>query len=176
MLLPRKILVPTDFGDAATEAVDYAIGLARALGSEVVLLHAFDIPAVGYPDGTLIATADMTTRVLESAQIGLQRQVSDYESSGVPLRSVVKQGDAWRSIVNTADELDVDMIVMGTHGRRGLPRALLGSVAEKVVRAAHVPVLTVHAGGRAARAEMPLAHDRDEQPAMTPPAVESSRH
>jgi nucleotide-binding universal stress UspA family protein len=60
------------------------------------------------------------------------------------VRALLKQGNAWRTIIDTADELHAGMIVMGTHGRHGLPRALLGSVAEKVVRSAHCPVLTVH--------------------------------
>lgn len=145
MSLPKRILVPTDFGDASEAAIEYAIDLAKAIGSEVVLLHSFEIPAVGFPDGALVATAEMTNRVLEGAQVGLDRQVSSYESRGVPLRSVIKQGDAWRTVIATADELGADLIVMGTHGRKGLPRALLGSVAEKVVRTANVPVLTIHA-------------------------------
>lgn len=146
MSLPKTIMVPTDFGDASEAAIEYALDLAKALGGEVVLMHSFEIPAVGFPDGALVATAEMTNRVLEGAQIGLERQVSSYEGRGVPLRTVIKQGDAWRTVIATAEELGADLIVMGTHGRKGLPRALLGSVAEKVVRTAHVPVLTIHAG------------------------------
>lgn len=146
MTLPKTILVPTDFGDASEAAIEYAIELAKAIGSEVVLLHSFEIPAVGFPDGALVATAEMTNRVLEGAQVGLERQAASYEGRGVSLRTVIKQGDAWRTVIATAEELGADLIVMGTHGRKGLPRALLGSVAEKVVRTAHVPVLTIHAG------------------------------
>lgn len=146
MSLPKTILVPTDFGEASEAAVEYALELAKALGSEIVLMHAFEIPAVGFPDGALVATADMTNRVLEGAQVGLDRQVSQYEGRGVEMRTVIKQGDAWRSVIAAGEELGADLIIMGTHGRRGLPRALLGSVAEKVVRTAHCPVLTVHKG------------------------------
>jgi nucleotide-binding universal stress UspA family protein len=172
-MLPKIILVPTDFGDASEAAIEYAIDLARALSGEVVLLHSFEIPAVGFPDGALYATAEMTNRVLEGAQIGLDRQVKEYEHRGIPLRSVVKQGDAWRVINDTADEVGANLIVMGTHGRRGLPRALLGSVAEKVVRTAHVPVLTVHAGDvgdRASRGE------RSNVDATTGAPIPASRH
>lgn len=144
MSLPKTILVPTDFGEASEHAVEYALELAKAVGSDVVLMHAFEIPAVGFPDGALVATADMTNRVIEGAQVGLERQVSQYEGRGVEMRSIIKQGDAWRSVIAAAEEVGADLIVMGTHGRRGLPRALLGSVAEKVVRTAHCPVLTVH--------------------------------
>ena len=70
------------------------------------------------------------------------------EERGVATRGVLKQGPTWQTIVETADEVGAGMIVMGTHGRHGLPRALLGSVAEKVVRTAHTPVLTVHVEDR----------------------------
>jgi nucleotide-binding universal stress UspA family protein len=144
---PKVILVPTDFGEPSEAALDYAIDLAKALGSEVVLLHAYEIPIVGFPDGAIVATADLTARVLEGAQAGLEHQVSSREGQGVNLRGIVKQGDAYRMVNETAEAVGADLIVMGTHGRHGLPRLLLGSVAEKVVRTASVPVLTVHGKG-----------------------------
>lgn len=173
MSLPKTILVPTDFGDASDGALAYAVELARALGAQVVLMHSFEIPAVGFPDGALVATAEMTTRVLEGAQIGLDRQKEYYDGQGVTLRTVVKQGDAWRTVLATADEVGAELIVMGTHGRKGLPRALLGSVAEKVVRTARVPVLTVHAGDVAERTD--VAGERRVR-AGAPDAAPASRH
>jgi nucleotide-binding universal stress UspA family protein len=175
MSLPKKILVPTDFGDASEHAVDYALDLAKALGSEVVLMHAFEIPAVGFPDGALVATADMTNRVLEGAQVGLDRQVAQYEGRGVEIRTVIKQGDAWRSIIAAVDELGSDLIVMGTHGRRGLPRALLGSVAEKVVRTARCPVLTVHKDDVEGSSTRDVASERAGRPTTSESAPEG-RH
>ena len=177
MSLPKTILVPTDFGEASEHAVEYALELAKALGSEVVLMHAFEIPAVGFPDGAMIATADMTNRVLEGAQVGLERQAAQYEGSGVGMRTIVKQGDAWRSIIAAAEELGSDLIVMGTHGRRGLPRALLGSVAEKVVRTAHCPVLTVHKADvdRAAIGDGEVAGERTVRSTTIEP-IPASRH
>jgi nucleotide-binding universal stress UspA family protein len=144
--LPKTLLVPTDFGEGADAALAYAITLAKAIGAEIVVLHTYEIPMVGFPDGTLIATAELASRVLEGANVGLQKTLKDHESAGVAMRSIVKQGDTWRTILETVDEVGAGMIVMGTHGRRGLPRALLGSVAEKVVRMAKCPVLTVHSG------------------------------
>jgi nucleotide-binding universal stress UspA family protein len=175
MSLPKTILVPTDFGEASEQAALYALELAKAIGSEIVLMHAFEIPAVGFPDGALVATADMTNRVLEGAQVGLDRQVSQYEAHGVQMRTVIKQGDAWRSIIETAEELGADLVVMGTHGRRGLPRALLGSVAEKVVRTAHCPVLTVHKGDVDRDAIGEVAGERTVRSTTTEP-VPASRH
>ncbi len=146
MTLPKTILVPTDFGEASQSAIDYAVGLAKTLGATVVLLHAYEIPVVGFPDGAMVVTADLGERMLEGAQSGLDKELARISARGVTVRSMVKQGDAWRSILDAAEEVGADLIVMGTHGRKGLPRVLIGSVAEKVVRTATIPVLTVHAG------------------------------
>jgi len=144
MTLPKTILVPHDFGTGSEHALTYAADLAKALGAEVVVMHAFEIPVIGFPDGALVATPELASRVLEGANTGLERAIAAHKNAGVPLRSMVKQGPTWQTIIETATEIGAGMIVMGTHGRHGLPRALLGSVAEKVVRAAHCPVLTVH--------------------------------
>jgi nucleotide-binding universal stress UspA family protein len=144
MPLPKIILVPTDFGEPSEAALDYAIDYARALGGEVVLMHSYEIPIIGFPDGAIVATAELTARILEGAQAGLDRQVKNRENCGVTIRGIVKQGDAYHMVNETVDEVGADLIVMGTHGRKGIPRVLIGSVAEKVVRTAHVPVLTVH--------------------------------
>lgn len=147
--LPKTILVPTDFGAGSDHALGYATELARALGAEIVVVHTYELPMVGFPDGVMVATPDLVSRVLDGADVGLKASLAAHASSGVAIRSVVKQGPTWQTIIETATEVGAGMIVMATHGRRGLPRALLGSVAEKVVRTATCPVLTVHAGDRA---------------------------
>jgi nucleotide-binding universal stress UspA family protein len=149
MDLPKTLLVPTDFGEASERALAYAVALAKRLGADVVVLHAFEIPIVGFPDGAMVATAELTSRILEGAQSGLDRALARHKGDEVPMRAFVRQGDPWRSVLEAATEFSAGMIVMGTHGRRGLPRALIGSVAEKIVRTATVPVLTVHAGDAA---------------------------
>lgn len=144
-MLPKTILVPTDFSDSSGSALAYAVKLAKSLGAELVVLHTYELPMIGFPDGTLVATAELTSRVLEGARVALDAAVAKHAGAGVSLRTLVKQGESWRTIVDTAPEVGAGLIVMGTHGRSGLPRALLGSVAEKVVRMATCPVLTVHA-------------------------------
>lgn len=144
MTLPKTILVPHDFGTGSDHALAYAVDLAKALGAELVVMHAYEFPMIGFPDGTLVATPELASRVLEGANVGLAKAVAAHSDAGHPLRSMVKQGPTWQTILETATEVGAGMIVMGTHGRHGLPRALLGSVAEKVVRTAHCPVLTVH--------------------------------
>jgi nucleotide-binding universal stress UspA family protein len=146
MTLPKTILVPHDFGTGSDHALAYAAELAKALGAELVVMHAYEIPVIGFPDGALVATPELASRVLEGANVGLKKAIDAFATLGVPMRGLVKQGPTWQTIIETATELAAGMIVMGTHGRHGLPRALLGSVAEKVVRSAHCPVLTVHSG------------------------------
>jgi nucleotide-binding universal stress UspA family protein len=143
MSLPTKLLVPTDFGTGSNAALEEAIELAKAFGAEVFVLHAYEIPIVGFPDGTLVATADLTSRILEGAREGLDRLIRANDGRGVTMHAVIKQGEAWRAIDEAIAEHGIDLVVMSTHGRHGLPRALLGSVAEKVVRTATCPVLTV---------------------------------
>ena len=146
MPLPKTILVPTDFGEPSEAALTYALDFAKAVGAEIVLLHAYEIPVVGFPDGVLTATGDLTPQILEGARIGLDRQLAGRVDAGVTIRPIVRQGEAFALVNEVAKEIGADLIVMGTHGRTGIPRALLGSVAEKVVRTASVPVLTIHAG------------------------------
>lgn len=144
MSLPKIILVPTDFGAPSEAAIDQAIDYARVFGAEIVLMHSYEIPIMGFPDGALVATAELTTRIMEGAQAGLDRQLANRKASGITMRGVLKQGDPWHMVNETAAEVGAGLVVMGTHGRTGLSRALIGSTAEKVVRTANVPVLTVH--------------------------------
>lgn len=149
MTLPKRILVPTDYGPSSDEALAYALDLAKALGADVFVMHAYELPIVGFPDGALVASADLAARLLEGAQLGMKKTLENAQGSaqgsGVSVQGMVKQGEPWRTILDTVTEVGAGLIVMGTHGRRGLPRALLGSVAEKVVRSSVVPVTTIHA-------------------------------
>jgi nucleotide-binding universal stress UspA family protein len=144
MTLPKTILVPHDLGTGSDHALAYAVELAKALEAELVVMYAYEIPMIGFPDGSLIATPEIASRISDSAQVGLDKALELVQGSGIAIRGLLRQGSAWRTILDTAEEVEAGMIVMGTHGRHGLPRALLGSVAEKVVRTAHCPVLTVH--------------------------------
>jgi nucleotide-binding universal stress UspA family protein len=139
-----RILVGTDFTETSNGALDWAIELAAPLGASVTVMHAYEIPVVGFPDGALIATAEIAARISDGARAGLDSVLEQRSGRGVPLTAVLRQGAAWEEINKLADELDADIIVIGTHGRRGLSRALLGSVAEKVVRTATRPVTTIH--------------------------------
>ncbi len=141
MALPKTLLVPTDFSDPAAAALDYAVELAGAFGASIVLLHAFELPIDAVHDPALGGKEAQDRRILDA----LDGLVSTSKGARVPIRSCVERADPWRAILDVSERENVDLVVMGTHGRRGLPRALLGSVAEKVVRTSAVPVLVVPA-------------------------------
>ncbi len=144
MRTPKNILVPVDFGEASDAALDYAVDLAEGTDAKVFVLHTFEIPIVGLPDGVVAATAELTGRIVNAAQKALDDLSKRYDGRKVPVTTILKQGDAREVILAEAKDLGADLIVIGTHGRRGIARALIGSVAESVVRTSPVPVLTVH--------------------------------
>ncbi len=107
-------------------------------------MHAYEIPVLGVPDGALIATPELAVRLSEAARIALDAIIKRIDGRGVQVAGILREGVAWEEIEHVADEIDADIIVIGTHGRRGLARALLGSVAENVIRTSQRPVLTIH--------------------------------
>lgn len=145
MSLPKHLLVPIDFSAPAAEALDFAIEMAAALGARVTVLHSYEVPVVGVPDGALVSSAEMAASLASSAQEALDKVVDAQKGRGVGLTAVLRNGEPRTTIVAVAKEVGADLVVMGTHGRRGIAHLLIGSVAEYVVRTAPVPVLTVRA-------------------------------
>jgi nucleotide-binding universal stress UspA family protein len=150
MLTIKTILVPIDLGDPSDAALAYAVDLAEAVRAKVFVLYAFELPVVGLPDGAIVATPDLATRITTAGQAALDRALAMHQSRGVAIDARLQQGDPREVILATAKEIGADLVVMGTHGRRGIARALIGSVTERVVREAPVPVLTIHAPASAA--------------------------
>jgi nucleotide-binding universal stress UspA family protein len=140
----RTILVPIDFGDASMAALDYAADLAEGTDTKIYVLHTFEVPIIGLPDGVAVATAELTSRIVNAAQKALDDAIARYDGRKLVMTPLLKEGDARKAILSMAKELDADLVCIGTHGRRGVARALIGSVAESVVRTSPVPVLTVH--------------------------------
>lgn len=142
-MLPETILVASDFSDTARIAADWAVELARSLGARLVVAHAFDMPVVGVPDAAFIVDAKTAARLSEQAQRGLDAEVARLRELGVEVEGILRQGDAREVVPKAAESAGAGLIVVGSHGRRGLSRALLGSVAESIVRHSHVPVAVV---------------------------------
>lgn len=144
MLNLQRILVPVNFTETSDKAFDFAIQLAEKFGASVTAMHAFEIPVVGFPDGSLVATADIASRIQEAARQGLDGAVKARQGRGVKIDSLLREGSAHEEVRAVAERIHADIIVIGTHGRKGLARALLGSVAENVIRTVKIPVLTIH--------------------------------
>jgi nucleotide-binding universal stress UspA family protein len=142
--MAMKILHPTDFSECAEQARAQAIRLARALGAEIILFHvAVETPlyaegmlAVGEVQKIYDAQRKWATETLEA-------RASETRAAGAPARWKLTAGVPADAIIQAVEEEGADMIVMGTHGRRGLERMLLGSVAGKVVQLAPCPVMTI---------------------------------
>jgi nucleotide-binding universal stress UspA family protein len=136
-------LVPTDFSEPAKSAADVALNLARQLHVPLVLMHVYGTLGPKYEGVDLTFTADFVRSVESAARAALNREAARLSGQGINVSVVLGSGVAWEQILETARMVDAGIIVMGTHGRRGLPRAVLGSVAERVVRLSRIPVLTV---------------------------------
>lgn len=150
MIVPiRRILLPTDFSPPAKEAAEYAMAFADRFGAELHLFHV--VPQVmPYDDasGMWITTGNETEQLLEAAEEQLRKNVLDPQwSAEHPVIHKTILGFAVDEILMYAKENDIDLIVMGTHGYSWLAHMLIGSVAEKVVRMATCPVLTIHPTG-----------------------------
>jgi nucleotide-binding universal stress UspA family protein len=143
MTLPRTILVATDFSEHADHALEYAAELARQLDATLHLVHAITIPVMGVAEMGVAYSAATIESITKHAQEQLDTRTARYRDrvSLAPVRLEV--GDARDTIDRAAEQIGADLIVIGTHGRRGLRRVLLGSIAESVVRSAPCPVLTI---------------------------------
>lgn len=136
----QDILVPTDGSPAAAAAIDHAVDLAETYDARLHALYVVDATAFASVD----AGSEMVVDALEQEGTKAVEMVREQgEAAGLDVETHVVSGTAYRSILDYIETEDVDLVVMGTHGRRGVERFLLGSVTERVVRSADVPVLTV---------------------------------
>jgi nucleotide-binding universal stress UspA family protein len=140
MDLPTTILVPTDFSDCAQEALDYALKLAARLDAKICIVHAYLLPIASW-EGAWAFPQDVITQLEAASHQKLEETLSKAREVLPTVTAKFYRGDAREAIPHAAAELKADLIVMATHGRRGLSRALLGSVTESTIRRAPCPVL-----------------------------------
>jgi nucleotide-binding universal stress UspA family protein len=138
-----KILVPTDFSPASNAAVDAALAFAKKFEASIVLMHAYQVPIYAYPSNALVTVSELSIEAEVAAMKALEAAAAG-QRAGVPIQTALYLGAPWEQILRAATEHEVGLIIMGSRGLRGLPRALLGSTAERVVRYASVPVMTLH--------------------------------
>lgn len=139
----KNVLIPTDGSDIAEMAVNQGIELAKVMGAKTYGLYVIDTSAfIGVP--TEAIWESMKNLLEEEGKKALEIIEKMAEESGVEHEIILNEGSPYKNIIQTAEEKKIDLIVMGTAGRVGLDRFLLGSVAEKVIRTAPCPVMVVH--------------------------------
>jgi nucleotide-binding universal stress UspA family protein len=143
-MIAQHMLVPIDFSADADAALDYAIALAGKLQARITLFHAIHSVPLWVEGDMGRALPDVYLSQLEKkVQQGLEKRQQRIQAAGVPCNVLMVHGIPFQRIVDLARDRQIDLIVMGTHGRTGLKHVLLGSVAEKVVHLAPCPVLIV---------------------------------
>lgn len=165
----KKILVPTDFSAASTFALEYATQLAKRLGASINILHVIEDPFVAGAWSSEIYVAEvpqLRAAIIQEAEKRLENALSPADRKTFSVTSDVMTGSPASTIAKVAEERHIDLIVMGTHGRSGMAHLLLGSVAEKVVRIASCPVLTIRGEAREAGSEEAAISQHSAPPAV----------
>jgi universal stress protein A len=142
----KRLLVPVDFSDCSRNALMHAVLLSAHFDAQLDVMRAFDVPAYMPPEALLVM-GHVSAPWLDFAEQRAREELSTFVTERArqlrPNRQIVVAGSPANAIVQLAAEEDYDLIVMGTHGRSGFSHLVLGSTAERVVRAAPCPVLTV---------------------------------
>ena len=137
----KRVLVPVDFSDCSKKALAYAVPFAKQFGAEIVIIYVVQ-PYPPVPEMTAVDFDAILTQARKGGE-GELAKLRESITDDVTVKTVLRVGRPDLEIVRAADELNADLILLSTHGRTGLGRMFLGSVAEHVTRYAHCPVLTV---------------------------------
>jgi len=140
----KKILVPIDFSDYSKSALKYAVNFCKNFNAEMILIYVVE-PVIYPPDFSMgqIAIPSVNAEWDKRARQELDKLAKEEIPDSVPVKTIIKTGKPFLEIIENAGELDVDLIIIATHGRTGVEHILFGSTAEKVVRKAPCPVLTL---------------------------------
>jgi nucleotide-binding universal stress UspA family protein len=145
MIKLKKILYPTDFSESSLEALKYGISFAREFKAKLVLLHVVNekVFSEGLNLPRVVSIEELEREMTAEAERQLKVIVPPEERSHLDTETVILKGNPFIEIIRYAHEQDVDLIIIGTHGRSGVEHIIFGSTAEKVVRKAPCPVLSV---------------------------------
>jgi nucleotide-binding universal stress UspA family protein len=137
----KRILVATDFGEPAASAVDMAVTLASTFNAELLVFHAYWFPPIGYA-AFAEGLSSLMSDLIDQDEKTFDGVVAAVRARYSRTDGVLVNAEPWGAILEAAKDRKADLVIVGTHGRRGLSRLFLGSVAERVVRLSPVPVLT----------------------------------
>lgn len=140
----KKVLVPIDFSDYSKEALLYSLNFIKCFKADLTLIYVIE-PVIYPPDfsATQISIPPTDVEITKNAKESLQQLIQKEIPSDIKVSSVIKTGKPFVEIVETASEEDIDLIIISSHGHSGVEKILFGSTAEKVVRKAPCPVLTL---------------------------------
>lgn len=137
------IVCAIDFSEHSARALDHALGLAKRLGGKVVAVHAWQLPVYAVPDGVAVFGPDVVAEITDGLQKQLSKALEAHRVEGVALEGRLVAGAPVEAVLEVAGELGADYVVVGTHGRTGVARLVIGSVAERMVRLSPIPVIVV---------------------------------
>jgi len=140
----NKVLVPIDFSDYSKSALKYAVNFAKSFNADIILIYVVE-PIIYPPDFSMgqIAMPSINTEWDDRAKDELQKLAKNEIAGVASVKTIIKTGKPFVEIIETAKEENVDLIIIATHGHSGVEHILFGSTAEKVVRKAPCPVLTL---------------------------------
>lgn len=147
----EHLLVPIDFGECSQRALDAAMELAGRFGARLTLVHVYEVPSYVY-GGMTYATTDLASPIADIAREQLEKTLRQVQTRIPSATAVLRRGPPAEEILSAIEDVHPSLVVMGTHGRKGMRHVLLGSVAERVVRLSRVPVLTMRDRGAEAKA------------------------
>jgi nucleotide-binding universal stress UspA family protein len=146
MVKPKRVLWPTDFSELSLHAGRYARGFCRQFDAQLHVIHV--VPPPLSPDVSLIVSAEVPVSVsepelLEGAESALAQLIREHFEDDQSIVTKILFGNPWPSICSYANDNEIDLVIVTTHGRTGLTHALIGSTAERIVQHAPCPVLTI---------------------------------
>jgi len=145
MLEIKNILVPVDFSEVAPFVVEWAKSFARKLGAKIKLIYVLeDFSTYEGIYSNIQTFAEMENILMDAAQSSMEEFLKKYFSDFPEVESIIVKGDIVEKIIEVGEEVKADLIIMGTHGRKGLDKILFGSVAEGVVKNSPIPVVTIN--------------------------------
>jgi nucleotide-binding universal stress UspA family protein len=146
MITFRHILAPVDFEPCSERALEAAVDLALKFDSKLTLIHAWDVS--GYLYATPYVSPDVWDMIRDAGKKQLEAKLAEVRKRLPRAESLLVRGSPGPEVIAAVEKLNADLVIVGSHGRRGLSRVFLGSVAEKIVRGCPVPVLSVHGGDK----------------------------
>ncbi len=139
------IVCAIDFSEPSNHALAHAMSFAKRLGAKVIAVHAWQLPVYAVPDGIALFGPEVVSEISEGLQEQLAKTIEAHRLEGVTLEGKLVAGAPVEAVLEVAKDAAAEYVVIGTHGRTGVARFVIGSVAERMVRYSHVPIIVVPA-------------------------------